>query len=82
MPWEAATAALCRGRIVVRMVLVVIVIDGRAILGGLLVTPDAGGRNVGLAGRGDFKVSCGPGPRAGEVVERIYTTGIADCVQA
>lgn len=66
----------------VRMVLVIIVIDGRAILGGLFVTPDAGGRNVGLAGGSDFKVSGSPGPRAGEVVERIYTAGIADCVQA
>lgn len=82
MSWESATAALRRGWIVVRMVLVVIVIDGRTVLGGLLITPDAGDWNVGLAGRGDFEVSSGPGPRAGEVVKRIYTAGVADCVQA
>lgn len=83
MPREAAAVAtLCRGCIVVGMVVVVIIIDGRAVLGGLLVTADTGDRNVGLAGRGDLKVGGSPGPGAGKVIERIYATGVADCVQA
>lgn len=83
MPWEAAAAsALCWGRILVRMVIVVIIIDGRAVLRGLFVTPNAGNWNIGLAGWSNLEVSGGPGPGAGKVVERIYAAGVADCVQA
>jgi hypothetical protein len=64
----------------VRMVLIVIIVDGRAVFRGFLVASDARDGYVGLACRGNFRVGSSTGPRAGEVVKRIYTAGVADRV--